>query len=455
MRGTRVALAAALVVVGATVFTTSAAEPGSVFVPVTPTRVLDTRTAVGLPGLLTSDQPATLVVTGPVAVVNPDRSTGVATVVPTGATGIVANVTAVTPTALGYVSVRPGTATGLPSTSSLNVVADQTVPNSVTVSLPADGTVNLWYHGGVPGATTHLLVDIVGYYAPGSGSAGPAGPPGAAGQDGADGATGPAGPAGPVNRISDAQIALLRWYEDPGRAATVAVGARPFGVAYDGTRIWVANFAGDTVSRIDAATGTVIGTPIPVGDQPGGIAYDGTHVWVANYWGNSVTRIDAAGTVVGAPVPVGTNPIGVAYDGSTIWVANSGSDNVTRINPVTATAVNPPIAVGDVPYDIAHDGTMIWVTNLVGGALSRIDPVSGTAGPIAVGGSNLTRLAYDGDDLWITRGVTNDVIRVDPASGAPVGAPIPVGASPYGIVFDGTNLWVANSDADTVSKVLP
>ncbi len=141
----------------------------SSFVAITPTRVLDTRIAAGLPGALTSAQPQILDVTGAIPVVLPGDQLSTGSPVPDGATAIVANVTIVGPTTPGFVSVRPGTATGAPATSSLNAATNGVVvPNSVSVELPTTGAnagqIQLWYQGTTPTATTHLLVDIVGYY---------------------------------------------------------------------------------------------------------------------------------------------------------------------------------------------------------------------------------------------------------------------------------------------------
>jgi len=33
--------------------------------------------------------------------------------------------------------------------------------------------------------------------------------------------------------------------------------------------------------------------------------------------------------------------------------------------------------------------------------------------------------------------------------------PITVGSNPYGVAFDGTNIWVSNSSTGTVSKMVP
>ena len=117
--------------------------------------------------------------------------------------------------------------------------------------------------------------------------------------------------------------------------ATIAVGGTPFGVAADGTSIWVTNRTSDTVSRIDPATNSVAAT-ITVGDRPWDVASDGTNIWVAN-----------AGS------------------------ADPGSGTVSRIDPATNT-VSATIAVGDGPYGVASDGTNIWVTNSISGTVSRI-----------------------------------------------------------------------------------
>ena len=147
------------------------AAPGagqSTFVPVTPARILDTRDPndLGLTGPFLSGGAQDLRVTGLVRTASGDQ-----VVVPEGATGVVLNVTAVRPTAAGFVAVRPADAPGSPTTSSLNVELGSTVPNAVTVALPTSGIdaghVELVFDAyGNQGPTTDLLVDVVGYYTP-------------------------------------------------------------------------------------------------------------------------------------------------------------------------------------------------------------------------------------------------------------------------------------------------
>ena len=72
--------------------------------------------------------------------------------------------------------------------------------------------------------------------------------------------------------------------------------------------VYVTNSVADTVSVIDAATGTVTAT-IPVGGNPDGVAVDpaGT-VYVTNNGDDTVSVIDAATRTVTATIPVGTEP---------------------------------------------------------------------------------------------------------------------------------------------------
>ncbi len=168
----------------------TASGSGSSFVPVTPERVLDTRTGVGLSGPFTSPTGRTLQVTGSIP-----TASGPGTVVPTGATAVVLNVTAVQPQADGFLAVRPDGTPGDPQTSNLNFTAGDIVPNAVVVGLPASGAVDIVYDAfGVVGPVTDVLIDVTGYYV--AGGAGGSGPPGATGPTGETGETGQQGPAG-------------------------------------------------------------------------------------------------------------------------------------------------------------------------------------------------------------------------------------------------------------------
>lgn len=173
-------------------FTAQAATPStSVFVPVAETRVLDTRLGadVGPTGAIVSGTSRKLMLTGVIA-----TGSGQQQIIPAGATAAVYNVTVVDPTAPGFVAVRSGDASGTPSTSSINFGAGVTIANGGTVTLPTTGinagAVDIFHDGATPGAMTDVVIDVTGYYIPGSGDAG------AKGDQGEPGAKGDQGPKG-------------------------------------------------------------------------------------------------------------------------------------------------------------------------------------------------------------------------------------------------------------------
>ncbi len=161
-------IAIAIALVWSTMAWRAFAAPGpgeSTIVSVTPVRVLDTRDSidVGLVGPFLSTISQDLQVTGSIP-----TTTGAQTVVPAGATGVLLNVTVTGPTLGGFLSVRPADAPGTPTTSSLNFLTGQTVPNAVQVNVPTAGAdagkIEITYNAdGVLGPQTDVLVDVVGY----------------------------------------------------------------------------------------------------------------------------------------------------------------------------------------------------------------------------------------------------------------------------------------------------
>jgi hypothetical protein len=131
-------------------------DQSSTFVPVTPTRILDTRSSIKI-GDLTDGSTTELQVTGSIKT----SANETKVVVPTGSTAVSANVTVVageTGRYDGYVTIYPCDVKR-PDASSLNFVNAQTIPNAVSVPLSANGKVCIFVYG-----KAHILFDVVGYY---------------------------------------------------------------------------------------------------------------------------------------------------------------------------------------------------------------------------------------------------------------------------------------------------
>jgi len=124
------------------------ATEGTPFVPLAPSRILDTRdgTGIGTPARLSPGATLELTVVGRNGL--PGQ----------GVRAVTLNVTATAPAAPGFVTVFPcGEAP--PNASNLNYTAGSNVPNLVTAAVGAGGKVCFTSY-----AATDLIADVAGYF---------------------------------------------------------------------------------------------------------------------------------------------------------------------------------------------------------------------------------------------------------------------------------------------------
>ena len=342
--GVVVLLGAAVGVAAAVSASPQDATANAVYVPLAPSRILDTRILLGIGGPLTPYSPRTLQVT--------DRFPSDATTnVPGAALGFTGNLTVTAPTALGYVSLTPVPVV-IPSTSTLNFSAGQTIANAVTAQLGPDGTVSLTYGAGA-GATTQVILDITGYFMAGSGGAtgatGPAGPAGADGAAGAAGAAGPQGPAGAAGAAGPQGAAGANGATGPAgptgpqgvAGATGATGATgpsgPTGAKGDTGLTGPTGATGatgpDFVSWSGVITNGVAGDCTGTDqcyypDMVSGGSFTARHVYCAmgNYMGGPATfEIDTQNPANGNPLGIGTCVTDSGFGGGSLH----GTANLT------------------------------------------------------------------------------------------------------------------------------
>jgi spore germination protein YaaH len=126
---------------------------GSTFVPVTPTRIVDTRVKKGISAPLTSNRVATFSVAGLAGV-------------PANAIAVAGNATVTGQTGAGYVTVAPKLASGVPPTSStLNFPLGDNRANNVVVQL-SGGHLQVEYVGKSK-TSAQFIFDVTGYFIPG------------------------------------------------------------------------------------------------------------------------------------------------------------------------------------------------------------------------------------------------------------------------------------------------
>ncbi len=132
-----------------------------VFTPVTPCRIIDTRSTAA--GAIAANSTRSFVAINASSFTSQGGSSTNCGTPGLNATAVAVNVTAVTPAAAGWATIYPfGTAQ--PLASSINYAAGAVVNNALTVQIPNplssfDFTIYTF-------AQSHYVADIVGYYAP-------------------------------------------------------------------------------------------------------------------------------------------------------------------------------------------------------------------------------------------------------------------------------------------------
>ena len=109
---------------------------------------------------------------------------------------------------------------------------------------------------------------------------------------------------------------------------TYKAGDGPFGIAFDGTSIWVTNFWSGSVMKLNPADGTVLGT-FKAGDGAAGVTVNQGRVLIVNNGSNSIITLSTEGAQLSKAI-VGRSPFAVVSDGTYAWVTNSGSNSISK-----------------------------------------------------------------------------------------------------------------------------
>jgi sugar lactone lactonase YvrE len=260
----------------------------------------------------------------------------------------------------------------------------------------------------------------------------------------------------------------------PASSADGAAGAAtfhaPMGLASWGTNLYVADTENHTIRKIAIPTGevtTLAGSPGCIGSADGtgfdarfhspmGIATDGANLYVADSYNCSIRKVVIATgevtTVAGSAGEYGDidgtgagasfrGPFGVATDGTNLYVTDAESHTIRKVVIATGEVTTVAGASGiaghangtgaaatfDHPHGIALDGGILYVTDQLNCTIRKI---------VLATGAVTTLAGFPG--LSGTEDGTGSEARL---------------LYPEGVVSDGTNLYVSDSN-QTVRKVV-
>ncbi len=202
--------------------------------------------------------------------------------------------------------------------------------------------------------------------------------------------------------------------------------------------VWALAARGESVRRIDPATGEV--TTFPLSTQPFGgqiAAGPDGNLWVSGLSASSLSRITPSGDVTDFPVSdpsVPLTPYGIAAGGDGgVWFTASppfggGTAAIGRFDPASGQTqvfqlADPSKRLGDIAADPAG---RLWFTTPVGNTIGRIDPTSGEIVEFKIPTANSKPVgiaaAADGS-VWFTEASADNIGRYDPAGTLPNARP--------------------------------
>lgn len=251
------------------------------------------------------------------------------------------------------------------------------------------------------------------------------------------------------------RAAAEQWWvpQGPPAVQTIGFATAPVLCKPDRSSIWVA--VGNTVVRVDAATGTVLGT-WTLATSAFGILVAAGKVYVTGDTSPGVIYVidptlppGAVATLATSGDPIGNNPNGITFDGTHLWTANfSGSVSIITLQAPLPSPVTTVTTGFGQPFGILFDGAHVWVTDYSANALLKLSAGGAIVQTVATGVGPAFPV-FDGANIWVPDSFgTGDLTVVGASTGAIVATIASDAAnqisSPASVAFDGARILVTN-----------
>ena len=203
-------------------------------------------------------------------------------------------------------------------------------------------------------------------------------------------------------------------------------------------------------STVGTASASTRSSPTTPSARPARLySPDGSYLWMSQKDGLTRFPVNADGTL-GTPTSVPLAKVGAASalpgkpaysaDGSTLYAPVNGQNTVEAIDPTTG-AVEQTWNVGIAPREIAVVGSKLYVSNEGG------RPAQAGESTINSYGTQVPA------DPQLGTSTTGTVSVIDTSAPAAAVTSVPVGLHPTALYVQGTTLFVANTNSDTVSVI--
>jgi streptogramin lyase len=235
--------------------------------------------------------------------------------------------------------------------------------------------------------------------------------------------------------------------------------------------IWITLAAQRAVALVDPATKSVI-RRISVDGSPYNLVEHDGDLWIADFEGNQVLRVDIATGAQSATIPV-RDPTGITFGEGSVWATvhvgrrderepiEGNGGQLAKIDPAT-NRVTALIDVGPRPYWVVTGFGSAWTGNATGGSVSRVDALTNAVTTIPVPADGAFDIDVIGSHVWVGIGPQYWSPDCDPTATVPSGAVVRIDPGTNqvdgrigvpcagGIVPDGDRFWVIGPDVDGV-----
>jgi DNA-binding beta-propeller fold protein YncE len=248
-----------------------------------------------------------------------------------------------------------------------------------------------------------------------------------------------------VTRIDPSQNKEVARLEDVPAHCTVTSG---------GEFVWAADAHQGKITKIDPATGSILGT-IEILD-PCGLAADNSDLWVTRPALAQAERYSVATLEKRAVIPLGNDTFFIEIGPDAVWaVGEADGGTVWRIDPatnqvVTAINISDPLPVGLI---IAFDS--VWIGSRTKGVIYRIDPATNTIIQTIKVNNAIGGIGVGLDAIWASGFGDGKIYRIDPATNSVSGTLSTRfwNLGPPLVAFE--SIWVGALDQNVVLRIDP
>jgi hypothetical protein len=216
----------------------------------------------------------------------------------------------------------------------------------------------------------------------------------------------------------DLNATILESFNAPGKSS---LGARPLGLANDGTFLWSVDFLDGKIYKLTKSGSVVSSIQAPSGISSG-LAWDGNNLWVGEWYSRKIYKIKSTDGQIIASFNApdyddesNGKPYGLAWDGSHLWASNS--NGIYMIDPTTGSvlaACNDSAVKYGQAYGLTWDGHFLWGGSWLSNSIIKID-VS------ALVGNTLPIALPMGQQVFSYSPTAIPVNGIDPENSKPIG----------------------------------